>query len=374
MKILKWISISCLLLCCSGCWDQHIMKDIALVTAIAYDQQQNEKIQTTFFLPRVPNTNNGISKPDTQIVSALSNTPSEGKAKLDAKISGLLDTAKNRVLLIGESFAKKSLPALLDSFYLDPKSNLRTPVVVVKGNAKQFMKQVKVKDELFSDYMYRILQSAKTNGFIEETNIQGILSKASHPKQDFVLPYMEVDTKQMKTNITGLALFHNNRYTGRRLEKEQAKLYVLLQKQQVKNLQFTQKIRISSHSPHKQYVTIQIKKRNKYMTILPKKKKIHVNIRCHLQVALVEKTVPTSKQSKEKIEKELSHLVTKQLRTVLQTLQKENCDSLGIRRELQVKHPQLFQDTNGKQQYAQVEFSPSVHVQLVDKGLLQLSE
>ncbi|WHS75914.1 Ger(x)C family spore germination protein [Bacillus cereus] len=374
MKILKWISISCLLLCCSGCWDQHIMKDIALVTAIAYDQQQNEKIQTTFFLPRVPNTNNGISKPDTQVVSVLSNTPSEGKAKLDAKISGLLDTAKNRVLLIGESFAKKSLPALLDSFYLDPKSNLRTPVVVVKGNAKQFMKQVKVKDELFSDYMYRILQSAKTNGLIEETNIQGILSKASHPKQDFVLPYMEVDTKQMKTNITGLALFHNNRYTGQRLKKEQAKLYVLLQKQQVKNLQFTQKIRISSHSPHKQYVTIQIKKRNKYMAILPKQKKIHVNIRCHLQVALVEKTVPTSKQSKEKIEKELSHLFTKQLRTVLQTLQKENCDSLGIRRELQVKHPQLFQATNGKQQYAPVKFSPTVHVQLVDKGLIQLSE
>lgn len=174
----------------------------------------------------------------------------------------------NGVRPIGESFAKKSLPALLDSFYLDPKSNLRTPVAV-KGNAKQFMKQVKVKDELFSDYMYRILQSAKTNGLIEETNIQGILSKASYPKQDFVLPYMEVDTKQMKTNITGLALFHNNRYTGRRLEKEQAKLYVLLQKQQMKNLQFTQKIRISSHSPHKQYVTIQIKKGNKYMAILP---------------------------------------------------------------------------------------------------------
>ncbi|MCU4948977.1 hypothetical protein OCF15_28580 [Bacillus cereus] len=241
MKILKWISISCLLLCCSGCWDQYIMKDIALVTAIAYDQNQNEKIQTTFFLPRVPSTNNGISKPDTQIVSVLSNTPSEGKAKLDAKIAGLLDTAKNRVLLIGESFAKKSLPALLDSFYLDPKGNLRTPVVVVKGNAKQFMKRVKVKDELFSDYMYRILQSAKANGLIEETNIQGILSKTSHPQQYFVLPYMEVDTKQMKTNIKVLALFHNNRYTGRLLEKEQAKLYVLLQKQQVKNLQFTKK-------------------------------------------------------------------------------------------------------------------------------------
>ncbi len=349
------------------------MKDVALVTAIAYDQQQSGKVQTTFFLPRVPNTSNGISKPDTQIVSTLSNTPSEGKAKLDAKISGLLDPAKNRVILIGESFAKKDFPSLLDSFYLDPKNNLRTPVVVIKGHAKQFMKQIKVKDELFSDYIYRILQSAEATGLIEESNIQGILSKASHPKQDFVLPYMEVDAKQAKTNITGLALFHNNRYTGQRLEKEQAKLYVLLRNQKVKDLQFTQKIRMPSHPHYKQYITIQIKKVNKHMTILPKQKKIYVNIRCQLHVALLEKNAHTSKLSKEKIEKELSHLFTKQLRTVLQTLQKEKCDSLGIRRELQVKHPHLFRDTNWKQQYAKLKFSPTVHVHLLDKGLVQLS-
>lgn len=349
------------------------MKDVSLVTAIAYDQQQSRKIQTTFFLPRVPNTSNGISKPDTQIISILSNTPSEGKTKLDAKISGLLDSAKNRVILIGESFAKKDFPFLLDSFYLDPRSNLRTPVVIIKGHAKQFMKQIKVRDELFSDYMYRILQSAEVNGLIEESNIQGILSKASHPKQDFVLPYMEADAKQAKTNITGLALFHNNLYTGRQLEKEQAKLYVLLRNQKVKDLQFTQKIRMPSHSHHKQYITIQIQKINKHMAILPKQKKIHVNIRCHLHVALLEKNIHTSKQSREKIEREISHLFTKQLQTVLQTLQKENCDSLGIRRELQVKHPHLFRDTNWEQQYAKLKFSSTVHVHLVDKGLVQLS-
>ncbi|HDR7951681.1 TPA: Ger(x)C family spore germination protein [Bacillus toyonensis] len=373
MNLFKYLSLSFFLFCCSGCWDQHLMKDVALVTAVAYDRQPNGKIQTTFFLPRVPNTSNGISKPTVQIVSTLSNTPNEGKAKLDANISGLLDTAKNRVLLLSDSLTNKHIGALLDSFYLEPKGNLRTPIIVIKGSAKNFMKKIKVKDELFSDYIYRIIQSAETNGLIEKEDIQSILSKVSNPKQDYVLPYMEVDRKQAKANIKGLAMFHHHRYTGNILKEEQAKLYTLIVNPDVQNVQFTKKIHMSSNQNKDDFVTILIKKSDRQIDIRPIHQNIHAKVHMNWQVALLEKTFHTSMQSKKALEKKLSRLFTSELQQVLQKLQQENCDSLGIERELQGKHPHLFQDTDWKEQYAKVKFNSTVHVQLVDKGLVQLS-
>lgn len=372
MNWFKYLCIIFFLVCCSGCWDQHVMKDVALVTAIAYDQQPNGKIQTTFFLPRVPNTSNGISKPTVQIVSALSHTPNEGKAKLDANISGLLDTAKNRVLLVSESFAKKHIGALLDSFYLDPKSNLHTPIIVIKGSANKFMKKIKVKDELFSDYIYRIIQSAETNGLIEKQDIQSILSKVSHPKQDFVLPYMEVDSKQAKANIKGLAMFHHRHYTGNILQKEQAKLYTFVVNPDVKNVQFTKKIHLAPHQNKEDFVTILIKKSDRHIDIRPTHQNIHAKVHIDLQVALLEKTFPTSKLSKKALEKKLSHVFTSELQQVLQTLQQENCDSLGIQREFMLKDPNRFKHTNWKQQYSKVKFSPTVHIHIQEQGTVHL--
>ncbi|MGM2417593.1 Ger(x)C family spore germination protein [Bacillus cereus group sp. BceL062] len=372
MNLLKYLSLSFFLFCCSGCWDQHLMKDVALVTAVAYDRQPNGKIQTTFFLPRVPNTSTGISKPTVQIVSTLSNTPNEGKAKLDANISGLLDTAKNRVLLLSDSLTNKHIGALLDSFYLEPKGNLHTPIIVIKGSAKNFMKKIKVKDELFSDYIYRIIQSAETNGLIEKQDIQSILSKVSNPKQDFVLPYMEVDTKQAKANINGLAMFHHHQYTGNILKEEQAKLYTLVVNPDVKNMQFTKKIHMSSHQKKDDFVTLLIKKSDRQIDIRPIHQNIHAKVHMDWQIALLEKTFHTSMHSKKALEKKLSHLFTSELQQVLQKLQQENCDSLGIQRELMLKDPQRFKHTNWKQQYSKVKFSPTIHVHIQDQGIVHL--
>ncbi|MGU3443748.1 Ger(x)C family spore germination protein [Bacillus cereus] len=368
MKYFRCVIITFFLFCCSGCWDQYLMKDVALITAIAYDHHHTGKLETTLFLPRVPNTIIGMGKPSVQIPSTLSNTPSEGNTKLDAKVSGVLDSAKNKVLLFGESFAKKDIYSAIDAFYRNPKSDLHASMVVIKGTAKNFMKKIKLKDEPFSDYMSRIIQSAEENGLTKKQNVQRVVSNILDPGKDFLLPYLQLDKTQSRADIKGLAMFHGKRYSGKFLSKEQAKLYLLLANQPVENVQLTKKVNRTARSGKNKYVTILVKQSEANLNIMFQNNNMQVKPHLNLKVNVIENIPYDSHLSNRILEKKLSSILTKESKIVFKDLQEAQCDGLGIGRKTIALHPDVWKKQNWEKTYQEIKFTPKVNVHIINRS------
>ncbi|MED2765823.1 Ger(x)C family spore germination protein [Bacillus thuringiensis] len=368
MKHVKLITALLCLVFFSSCQDQYLLKDVSLVSSMAFDLTNKGELLNTVSLPRVPNDK--LGKANVLTVSAIGNTPKENRTKIDAKISGTLDISKLRLLLLGEPLAKKNISPNLDSFYRDPKSPLTAQMVLVEGKASDVLK-LKIKDETISDYLIRLLQSAEQSTLLPHKQMQSIRSELLDPGQDFSLPYIQIDKNIV--NIKGLAMFDGHKYSGSFLSTVQSTLYLLLLNQKGKTARFTEKIS-SSHRPlMSNYITVDLKKMKRKLNLTVNKMN-QINVIVHLNLKMEATEYPSgylnSKKKRKNLSKELSQKFTHRAATVINKMQRANCDGFGIGRKLMASHPETWAKLNWKKDYAKVNFVPKVQVEVIDSGIV----
>nr|WP_257205480.1 Ger(x)C family spore germination protein [Bacillus cereus] len=356
----------CLVLC-TGCWDQYLMKDVALVTALALDQDENGRLIATASLPRVPTEKGGISKATEYVISSVANTPRENRIKLHTKISGTYDTAKLLVLLVGDSLAKQDVFSDLDAIYRDPKGALDAKMVLVKGMAQKVMKKVKIKDETFSEYLSRTLQNAENSNILPNENMRSIHSKLLDPGQDFMLPYIQMDSSQSRIEIQGLGMFHHHTYSGKYLTKNQSLLYLLMANQLQKGAQITQKI------TNNRFITIHVKHVKRRLEIKKQKKgKLNVLLHMDLKVDITEDTeeIAHSKKEKNILDQKLEKTLTRDAKNTIKKMQEANCDALGIGRRLIAMYPHIWKTFDWEEEYPKAKIVPNMNIHITNQGIL----
>ncbi|HHQ2899443.1 TPA: Ger(x)C family spore germination protein [Bacillus cereus] len=359
----------CIIMCC-GCWDQYLMKDIALVTLIGFDQAKNKKIVTTASIPRIPTSIVGIGKAYTQHVSSFANTPQEGRAKIDSKISGTFESAKAQVFLFGKELATSNLLPYLNFVYRNPKDSLETKLVIIDGQASQFLKHIKIKDETPNEYLSRMLKNAEDNSMIVPENIRSIQSKILDARQDPLIPYIKLDTSESRGLLKGLAMIHNQSFSGYYLNVEQAKLYGLMINKKGKITSFTKKIQFKNKTSAKNFITLNIKKAKSKLNIQVKNKNtIAVYLQLNMQVEISELTAPQSLSLKQ-LENKLSHTFTGDTREIFTKMKQANCDGLGIGMYIKALHPNGWNNKNGVN-YSKIKFFPLVKIKISSQNLVK---
>jgi spore germination protein KC len=132
------------LLLLSGCWDIREINDLGFVTAVGIDKAKPpNKYSITV---QIANANSASAKSEQgQTQSGVWTGTGEGKSLFDAirnlvRISSRrVMWAHNNVIIIGESLAKDSILPVADFFTHNPELRMKTPVVVAKGDAKDFI-------------------------------------------------------------------------------------------------------------------------------------------------------------------------------------------------------------------------------------------
>ncbi|MCQ6336203.1 MULTISPECIES: Ger(x)C family spore germination protein [Bacillus cereus group] len=361
--------IICMIVCC-GCWDQYLMKDIALVTLIGFDQAKNKKIVTTASIPRIPTSIVGIGKAYTQHISSIANTPQEGRAKIDSKISGTFESAKAQVFLFGKELATSNLLHYLNFVYRNPKDSLETKLVIIDGQASQFLKHIKIKDETPNEYLSRMLKNAEDNSMIVPENIRSFHSKILDARQDPLIPYIKLDTSESRGLLKGLAMIHNQSFSGYYLNVEQAKLYGLMINRKGRVTSFTKRIPFKDKTPAKNFITLNIKKAKSKLNIQVKNKNtIVVYLQLNMQVEISELTAPQSLTLKQ-LENRLAHTFTGDTREIFTKMKQANCDGLGIGMYIKAFHPNIWNNKNGIA-YSKIKFSPLVKIKILNQNLVK---
>lgn len=373
MKGRKYYPILLGLLFLTGCWDQTPLRDASLALSSSVDLQKDGKILYAASFPRTSLGGKGdIQQHNVEIVSASANTPREAQMKIDTKLLGTFDSSKLRVVLIGEELAKQNLFSLSDVLFRNPKSSLSARPAVVEGIAADVVKLKLIGGNEISQYLLNLMKSLESLSVVNNENIESLASKMLDPGQDFLIPYLKMDENKSRPAIIGLAMFDEDKYTGKYLTMEQSIMYHLLENKKGEYARFTRKVDRSATPLMNKYITINVKKMKRKLKVEVKKSGvINAHIHLILKVDIIEYPQNRLGSQKEiqKLNTILSKDFTKQAETVAKLIQEANCDGLGIGRRLNAFYPNSWKKLNWQKDYQKVHITPTVKVEIIGHGI-----
>lgn len=106
------------------------------------------------------------------------------------------------------------------------------------------------------------------------------------------------------------------------------------------------------------------------MDIRENQGKIVASVMVKMQSTLVEGITQMTDKQKGEIEQFLSKEWTEHAEELMQRIQKANCDFLGIGRELNAYHHNLWTKLDWEKEYPQIKIEPHVQVEIVNTGIL----
>ncbi|PEL13063.1 Ger(x)C family spore germination protein [Bacillus sp. AFS017336] len=368
------ISLLCILPLTS-CWDQRLLKESKLVYSMGYDLEEDDNILVTSVIKTNSQGSSDPSQVKTTnvIVYATGKTTSDSRLKVTRKVSGDYATNKTRVLLLGNDLAKQDIYPIFDVVYRDPRSSLGAKVIVARGRAEEILKLNKVEESLVSEELLDLITTAESHTIVPIENVQTICTIMFDPGEDIVLPLIE-KVDQNLIDISGLALFNGQKYTGYNLLDDEPTLLLLFKNQLKKYARFNLEVNPKEKDIRERYISIQVKKNQPKMNIeVSKENKITVKLNLKLEVNTLEYAHDELDSKKEinKLNKELSKQLTKKAEKVIKTLQESNCDVLGIGRQLISFHPEVWKKLDWNKDYAKITIKPKVEVSIVGTGILK---
>jgi spore germination protein len=198
----------CILLCIplllTGCVEKEILDDINLVTALAFDSAEDNKISGTVnynvYLQDQP-------VEDKQIVHT-SELSRELIADMQKQSSHPLVLGKLQIVLFGDSLVKSGIDEQVDTLQREPSISERLLLVVSRGEAKDIL-GADFSPLGASEFLTNLILHNKTELDVPRSNLHLFLFQYYSKGQDPYLPIL----KRIGNNVTidGLALFDNDK-------------------------------------------------------------------------------------------------------------------------------------------------------------------
>lgn len=375
MRSVKLISLFSSLVLLTGCWDQAQLNETKLVRAAGFDYLKNGKIRNSASIPQYLNTESGAGPVNNQVFHAVGNTARQSRIKLDRKVSEQVEASKNLIVVLGEDAAKKDIYHILDVFYRDPKSALNARIAVAKGEAADVISEKFKETETtmgIGQYLNESVRSAEKSSIVPSENIQTICPVMFDPGQDFALPYLVPEKKDV--SVKGVAVFHGYKMVGK-IFGAQGVMYTLLTgKQKHLSMSLTKKITNKHKDRILNYVSIKVKKNKRTFNVnVSPDEKISAHIKLDMKVVITEypRDNLTTKKKIQSIEQALSKTLTKDANAILKDLQDMNSDAFGVGRKLIAFHNPTWKKLDWNKEYPNIDYTASVNVKVIGHGIIE---
>lgn len=225
MKTIKFyfivmISISLL----TGCWNRIEVNDIAIVTAIGLDLQEDDKIRLSLQvaipskLGPTSGTGTSGSGNSTFMISETGATLSEAFRHLQGKLSRRVFFSHSRVLLIGEDLAKEGVSHILDFYSRYHQPRMNSYIMFTKGDAFDVIKNQPQLESVSAEETRELTKltvglTVNIKDFLDMLLTEGLEPVAPQ----FASEPLEVDTESQSGNaqaIVGAAVFRGDKLVG----------------------------------------------------------------------------------------------------------------------------------------------------------------
>lgn len=355
----------------TGCWDQQLLKDVALINSQAIDYDPDTgNINLTIAL--VSGDSNEKVPTTTTVVSAEGKTVRDSRTELDKKVGSELFASKNQITMFSRELAENDIYAALDGNYRSPLSAITARLAVIEGEAEQMLHVETENKPLISDYLRDLITSGEDTGAIPIVNLQNTLTMIYDDGQDIVMPRLRTVSQKAGAKIIGTALFSGRKMTGD-LNSEETIMLILLANNQKGVHRMTRKVNTDENNPLYDYITIDVEKMKRSLT-LSKNDSGNFEVDIHLVLKVNANEYPDddlySRSTIRKLNTQLSEELTTEANLVLEKLLEANCDYLGIGRQVNAFYHSDWKSAEWKDIYSSIEMKANVDVEIIYHGII----
>ncbi|KGM46476.1 Ger(x)C family spore germination protein [Neobacillus niacini] len=322
-----------LILILTGCAEQKIIDDLALINAVSYDVSDNEKnpLRLTVTFPII--TKDG--KYDRKTISVEGKSSKEAREKVRLETNLKLESGQMRVSLFGHELAKQGLLPTLLSLARDPSVGTRAKLALAEDEASDIL-MLQIKNEgQNATYLEQFLTKLNRENLRTNYNIYQFLRDYYDDGIDPILPVFKVE----KNNITynGIGLFHADKVVG--ILKPAEARYLFLFREEMKEGSFIDQIDVGEDEKATIMLNYELKDHKIEIpstSTNPKKASIYIEL-----IGDVIEYTGREEISDTKVQKKIETIITKKInregKKLIVKLQKLQVDPLGIRRYVRNK-------------------------------------
>lgn len=221
-----WIAVIVLqALLLSGCWDRIEINDVALMTGVAIDKDEEDKyvITAEVYIPRMIGSGGssggggGSQGAQTFIRSGKGDTLAGAVSNLQLKLPRQVFWGQTKVIIFGEKIAKSGIRTAVDFISRHPQPRLRAYLFVAKGKGGDVLA---LQPPLESSSSEVLRELAKSEVMLQ-VNLKELLQMTRSDAETAALPMVRVlpaekgmDSKQTIEYIYQTALFQQDRMVG----------------------------------------------------------------------------------------------------------------------------------------------------------------
>lgn len=371
----KWWTIIPLCLLLAGCWDQRPVKELNLIFGVGIDREEENNLTLTVEIPQekqgTTGGGGGTEGPTQQaakslVISEQGQTVRDVAYKMDRRIDGALDISKLGVLMIGKESAQNDLYSLLDAYFRNPVSPLNAKLLVVDGRADEFFHQDFKGQTLYSDYFFKLIETAEQESAIPVTNMQLACNLLLDEGSDAVIPLISYNEEQKSAEINGSALFNGRSMSGELTAKETSSFLIMVNQAQ-------QELPLTFGVEGEEDISVMlIDSKAKLKVNMPKGGNPTAIVSVDMKVQVIE--YPPQNLDKEKLTKTLNQQMTegaeKLLQQTVQKMQEANSDTLGIGRRIMAKDPGAFKKLAWGEVYPDMDIKVETKVKIERTGAI----
>lgn len=207
----------------SGCWDEHELHTLFIVTGVALDESDDpEKMNIMLQIAKSQSKSSGSDdtysqKEYTILLKTKSDTMMEGLMKLNRDSSRTLLLNHNQVLLLGSSLAERGIKDHIDLFMRDQDSRMEVLMIVVEGRAEEALSAKPDQNKISGIFLSRVMRDLYSVSSHYQIRILDFVSRLLEETTSPVVPIVTVikEGNKEEIKITGMAVFKGDKMISR---------------------------------------------------------------------------------------------------------------------------------------------------------------
>jgi spore germination protein len=326
----------------TGCAEQRIIDDLALINAVGYDLTDNETnpLKLTGTFPII--TKDGNYDRKTIVVEGKSSK--DAREKVRFKTNFQLESGQLRVSLFGQKLAKQGMLPHLQSLVRDPSIGTRLKLALAEDEASEVL-LLQIKNEgQNATYLEQFLTKLNKENFRANYNIYQFLRDYYDDGIDPILPVFKVEKNNIAFN--GIGLFHEDKLVE--ILKPSEARYLFLFREEMQKGVFVEQMDVGEEGMATIMLNYELNNQRIEVHVTRKKASIYIEL-----IGDVVEYTGKEDVSDPKIQKKIENIITKKInqegKKLVVKLQKLQVDPLGINRY--VRNKMTYNDWKALNQY-----------------------
>lgn len=354
----KIILLLFLIFSATGCYDYKELNNLALISGIAIDyNNENQEFTLTFEILNDEKVASDLeSENKTYYVSGSGKNITDAFNNVGLEINKIPYYAHIKTMILSEEVAQNHTEEIVD--YLLRNSfitNMFFMALAKDYEAQEILQSTSVENKIVSESIYKLIDNTDLgNSLSRKVNFQDFVSLLANPMQDIYLPTVTLEEEKLK--LKGIAIFEENKIKDILNFNESQTLNILFNEN--KNAYYEVKCdkendKYTSIDIYKQKIDFKISKKNVVVTANVMAK-IEEN-QCNYDLKNKDTYLKLQKKFNKVLESDMNHL--------LNVLKMNNTDVLGI-------NYKYYKDTAKTLNFNDLNFKAKSNININRNGLI----